>query len=34
MKMDDKIDKLIKIYTWVGVAVYVVVFIFTLAKFF
>ena len=34
MKMDDKIDKLIKIYTWVGVAVYTVVFIITLAKFF
>ena len=34
MKMDDKIDKLIKIYTWVGVAVYVVVFISTLVKFF
>ena len=34
MKMDDKIDKLIKIYTWVGVAVYTLVFIFTLAKFF
>ena len=32
--MDDKIDKLIKIYTWVGVSVYTVVFIFTLAKFF
>ena len=32
--MDDKIDKLIKIYPWVGVAVYIVVFILTLVKFF
>ena len=34
MNMDDKIDKIIKIYTWTGVSIYVVVFISTLAKFF
>ena len=34
MNMDDKIDKIIKIYTWTGVAIYMVVFISTLVQFF
>lgn len=31
--MDEKIDKILKIYTWAGIAVYTIVFISTLFDF-